>query len=287
MFILGKKYFFVLILATLAGGTAATPAWGMSDEAIDLASPSDAASVPLDQTGTAAIAPDGTVPPDASADFMAPGPLSQSSEEDLPPANFSEISGEQCSKNGDEANGYRYCVKKFSDGTVEVARTDIETFGESVKKQTVIQEFDARELLIHKKSVRQKTDYLFQEGKRIKSIEHFDIVERPFRGKITREFIILEYFPESGRIRKLTWAKYRQMGDEMLAEITHHAYFTYDFAGNPLRGKVEKWENFKVADTLMSWNRAKNPHFRIEESDWRDWESRFLNLVTAASNPVL
>ncbi len=191
----------------------------------------------------------------------------------------------KCTEAGDTFNGSLSCLQEYADNSVRDVSIHYLTEGNVYKRQTISTEFDAKGHRLSKRSVRYRADYVFREGKRIKTVERFDIVLRPLTGKITRELIVVQYHAQTEKTKKVTWAKYRQIGEEMSAEISHHAYLTYDEAGLPLKGRVEKWQDRQVVDTLLNWNLATNQTFRVEQSDWQTWEGWLQRIILSAIYP--
>lgn len=191
----------------------------------------------------------------------------------------------KCTEAGDAFNGSLTCLQEYADKSVRDVSIHYLTEGNVYKRQTISTEFDADGHRLNKRSVRYRADYVFEDGKRLKTVERFDIVNRPLTGKITRELIVVQYHPQSEKTKKVTWAKYRQIGEEMSAEISHHAYLTYDEAGQPIKGRAEKWQDRQVVDTLLNWNLAKNQTFKIEESDWQTWEGWLQRIILSAIYP--
>jgi len=176
---------------------------------------------------------------------------------------------EQCDNTGE---GTSSCERVYSNGHHATVLTQNANEGDEVKSQTVIEEFDADNTLLYRKTIRNRVDYNYTTDKKAKEKEFFDIIYQPAGKKTTRELMVYEYFLDTGKTKSLSWTQYKQIGDEPKAELVYHALLRYGYDGNPVRGLAERWDHGQRADTFMNWSRQAQGYATLDEEAWGQWE---------------
>ncbi len=176
---------------------------------------------------------------------------------------------EQCDNAGE---GTSSCERAYSNGHRATVVTQNANEGDEVKSQTVVEEYDADNTLLYRKTIRNRVDYNYLNDQKAKEKEFFDIIYQPAGRKTTRELMVYEYFLDSGKTKSLSWTQYKQIGAEPKAELVYHALLRYGDDGNPVRGLAERWEHGQKADTFMNWSRQSKGYATLDEEAWGQWE---------------
>ncbi len=192
---------------------------------------------------------------------------------------------EQCSQNGSAAEGMNSCARVYSNGHRATVLTQNAAEGDELKHQTVIEEFDADNILLYRKTIRHRVDYNYLDGQKAKEKELFDIIYQPAGKKTTRELMVYEYFLDTGKTKALSWTQYKQIADEPRAELVYHAVLRYGDDGSPDRGLAEMWDHGKRADTFMNWSRRSKGFATLDPEAWGQWESWIQNVSLQAYLP--
>ncbi len=180
-----------------------------------------------------------------------------------------------CTDPGEKDGDFR-CIKTFSNGSKVVVVTDQEHHGSDFKKQARIAEFNAEGQTVNSRTVRQKTAYVYKKGGRSVRTDFFDIVTRPRGKQITREVILYEYNSRTEKLKTLSWTSYEQIGSSQFAMIKRHILLSYDEDGNPLRGRVEKWENQVPVHSLFNWDRLTDGIKTLDLKAWELWKDQIV-----------
>ena len=202
--------------------------------------------------------------PDTFFDF--PGLLPEKTDE------VAMLVSEQCSKNGDAAEGTSSCARVYSNGHHATVLTQNANEGDELKHQTVIEEFDGNNTLLYRKTIRHRVDYNYLNDQKAKEKEFFDIIYQPAGKKTTRELTICEYFLDTGKARALSWTQYKQIDSEPKAGLVYHAVLHYGDDGSPERGLAERWDHGTRVDTFMNWSRRSKGFATLDEETWNQWE---------------
>jgi hypothetical protein len=176
---------------------------------------------------------------------------------------------EQCDNAGEGASS---CERAYSNGHHATVVTQNANEGDEFKSQTVVEEFDADNTLLYRKTIRNRVDYNYVNDKKAKEKEFFDIIYQPAGKKTTRELMVYEYFLDTGKTKSLSWTQYKQIGHEPKAELVYHALLRYGDDGSPVRGLAERWDHGQKADTFMNWSRQSKGYATLDEEAWGQWE---------------
>jgi hypothetical protein len=286
--------FITLLSAPLALAREAQPSLGAKDQAQPVVS---AGALPAPEEGMTQ-APESYAPSTNSTDFlMEEPPLTQSAAMDAAPvtaalktpaaplplqvlqgATLEEtdevamLVSEQCAQSGNAAEGTNSCERVYSNGHHATVLTQNANEGDELKRQTVIEEFDADDTLLFKKTIRHRVDYNYLNDQKAKEKEFFDIIYQPAGRKTTRELMVYEYFLNTGKARSLSWTQYEQLGSEPKAGLVYHALLRYAEDGSPDRGLAERWDHGAKADTFMDWSRRAKGFAALDEESWNEWE---------------
>lgn len=218
---------------------------------------------------------------------------------DAPPATLQVLQGvpfpktdevamlvsEKCSQTGSASDGANFCSRIYSNGHRTTILTQNASEGDELKQQTVIEEFDGDQTLLYRKTIRHRLDYNDWNGQKTKEKEFFDIISQPAQGKTTREFMIYEYFLDTGKTQSLSWTQYQQIGNEPKAELAYHAMLRYGDDGSPDRGTAEQWSQGKKTETFLNWSRRATGFATWDETNWGQWESWIQNVSLQAYLP--
>lgn len=185
---------------------------------------------------------------------------------------FTGLAEKNCRAFGHQARGGETCKYQYSDGMYTATRDTYEQIGQEMKRQMVIEEFSSAGIQNYKKSIRQKIKFKRAGDLEVKKTEFFDIVTRPAEGKITREFIIHEYNPETHALLKTTYTKYLQIDNSQEAELIRHAVLKYNAAGVPEKGLADIWENQKFKTRIFEWSLPRDGMGKLNLNDWQKIE---------------
>jgi hypothetical protein len=192
---------------------------------------------------------------------------------------------EQCSQNGNAAEGTSSCARVYSNGHRATVLTQNANEGDELKHQTVIEEFDGDNTLLYRKTIRHRVDYNYQNDQKAKEKELFDIIYQPTGRKTTRELMVYEYFLDTGKTKSLSWTQYKQIANQLKAELVYHALLRYSNDGTPDRGLAERWDQGKKAETFMNWSRRAGSFASLDGETWGQWESWIQNVSLQAYLP--
>ncbi len=192
---------------------------------------------------------------------------------------------EQCSQNGNAAEGSSSCERVYSNGHRATVLTQNSNEGDELKNQTVVEEFDGDNTLLYRKTIRHRVDYNYLKDQKAKEKEFFDIIYQPAGKKTTRELMVYEFFLDTGKTKSLSWTQYQQVASEPKASLVYHALLRYGDDGNPDRGLAERWDQGKKADTFMDWSRRSKGFATLDEESWRQWEGWIQNVSLQAYLP--
>ena len=192
---------------------------------------------------------------------------------------------EQCSQNGTASEGSNSCKRIYSNGHHTTVLTQNANEGDELKNQTIIEEFDGGNTLLFRKTIRHRVDYNYLKDQKSKEKEFFDIIYQPAGRKTTRELMVYEYFPATGKVKSLSWTQYQQIASEPKAELVYHALLRYGADGNPDRGLAEQWNHGKKAETFMNWSRQAKGFATLDEESWGQWEGWIRNVSLQAYLP--
>ncbi|HRK61877.1 MAG TPA: hypothetical protein PLY88_04935 [Candidatus Omnitrophota bacterium] len=215
-------------------------------------------------------------------------PLSKPSESLKPQdISFTEISGpgKQCSSTGDAGQGSQGCLQRNADGSFSEIEAQWENFGDEIKKQIIVKNYDAKGDQISEETIRIKASgKILNDGTRVLEKESIDIVKQPAQGKVTRDLIVKNY--EKGQSTKVTWAHYVENPNigALKAGLAHHAVLYYE-NGKVKAGFANQYKNGRVVDTLLNYNPAKNPNLRLELTGitkWANWIDQLVQAPIAA-----
>ena len=244
---------------------------------VQQSSPSEPA-VPTEKAASSltAIAPDPVIMP-------SPDPLL------LPPFEKTEdvsmLVAEKCSQSGSDAEGTTSCRRTYSDGHYVTVVSERLNEGDEFKRQLVIEEYDKADKLLDKKTVRRRIDYNYLDQKKIKERELFDIIRQPTDKKTTRELMVYEYSPHTGKASSITWTQYKQISDQPKANLNFYALLRYGEDGKPEQGIAEKWDNGQKVVSYMNWNRFSDGYTGWDENTWQEWETWIRNASLQAYLP--
>lgn len=187
-----------------------------------------------------------------------------------------ELISNDCTEENGRGGKITRCLESYSDGSAK-ERID-QNFGSTTKqkRQLIITQYDSNGQRIDRKSIRHMKTFT-TDGELV--AEHVDIVTRPYTGKILREFMIHNIDEKTRNTTKLIWTKYKQIEDQMIAEISHHAVLNFDRTGKAKNGRAEIWDGEKVIDTRLNVDTIKFPAIRVERTSWGQWESRIKNMI--------
>jgi hypothetical protein len=189
------------------------------------------------------------------------------------PDEVAMLVSEECSQSGNAVEGTSSCARVYSNGHRATVLTQNAHEGDELKQQTVIEEFDATDTLLFRKTIRHRVDYNYLNDQKAKEKEFFDIIYQPAGKKTTRELMVYEYFLDTGKAKSLAWTQYKQIGNEARAELVYHSLLRYGDDGSPDRGLAERWDHGKKADTYMNWSRRSKGYATLDEETWNQWES--------------
>ena len=193
-------------------------------------------------------------------------PLNRKTEE------VAVLVSERCSQGGNAAEGTNACERVYSNGHHATLLTQSANEGDELKRQTVIDEFDSNGNFLFKKTIRHRVDYLYLNDQKAKEKEFFDILYQPADKKTTRELMVYEYFPDTGKTRSLSWTQYKQIENEPRAELVYNAMLRYSADGKPDRGIAEQWDKGVKTVTFLNWNRHSSSYAPTAPETWRQWE---------------
>jgi len=228
-------------------------------------------SLPLPQTSG------GTTPQTMPSPMPAPETMPAPLTEVINPLHrkaeeVAVLISERCSQGGNAAEGTNACERVYSNGHHATLLTQSANEGDELKRQTVIDEFDRDGNFLFKKTIRHRVDYLYLNDQKSKEKEFFDILYQPADKKTTRELMVYEYFPDTGKTRSLSWAQYKQIENEPRAELVYNAMLRYSADGNPDRGIAEQWNKGVKTVTFLNWNRHSSNYAPTTPETWRQWE---------------
>ena len=192
---------------------------------------------------------------------------------------------EQCSQNGSAAESTSSCARVYSNGHRATVLTQNANEGDELKTQTVIEEFDSNNILLHRKTIRHRVDYNYLKDKKAKEKELFDIIYQPTGKKTTRELMVYEYFLDTGKAKSLSWTQYQQIASEPKAELAYHALLRYGDDGSPDRGLAERWNQGKKTATFMNWSRHSKGFAALDKETWGQWEGWIRNVSPQSHLP--
>lgn len=241
---------------------------------------------PLTQSTSPDAASPTLVP--AMSQQLNPGAVALQVLQGLPFQKTDEVAmlvSEKCSQTGNASDGTNSCSRVYSNGHYATILTQNANEGDELKQQTVIEEFDSDQTLLFRKTIRHRLDYNYWNDQKAKEKEFFDIIVQPAMGKTVREFMVYEYFLDTGKTRSLSWTQYQQVGNEPKAELTYHAMLRYGDDGSPDRGTAEQWSQGKKTETFMNWSRRATGFATLDETNWGQWESWIQNVSLQAYLP--
>ena len=201
------------------------------------------------------------------------------------PDEVAMLVSEQCSQNGNAAEGTTSCERVYSNGHHAKVSTQSSNEGDELKRQTIIEEFDSGNALLFKKTIRHRVDYNYLNDQKAKEKEFFDIIYQPVGRKTTRELMVYEYFLDTGKAKSLSWTQYKQIANEPKAELAYHALLRYNESGSPERGLAEKWDHGKKTGTFMNWSYLSKGYVTLDEDTWGQWEGWIRNVSLQAYLP--
>ncbi len=221
-----------------------------------------------------------------STDFLMTQALQQATEENKKiqspeRVEFSELQSEDCKSTGHPENGSTVCKKVYTNGIVTHVVSDYEMLGFELKQQTILTDFDAAGHKLQSKTIRQKLN--FTNEKMEKEAESIDIVNRPLNDPITREIVIIRYYPGTETVQFALWAKYNQIGDTKQAGLSKFISLYYDSKGNPLKGRAEIWSDGKPVSTPFYY-RAGDKISKSIIKGWKEQESWVYGIARNSSN---
>lgn len=194
-------------------------------------------------------------------------------------AEVAMLVSEQCSQSGEKNNGIVSCARSYSNGHHAKIVTEHFEEGDESKQQTLIEEFDAKDHLLYKKTIRYRLDYNYLNDKKAKEQELFDIVYQPTGKKTTRELMIYQFYLDTGKPKSMSWTQYKQIGNEAKAGLVYHASLRYGENGAPERGIAEKWDTGQKIATYMNWSLISRGYADLDQDTWNDWESWIRNIL--------
>ena len=216
-------------------------------------------------------------------DFLSENSPLSKPDESLNPKDisFTEISGpgKQCSSTGNAGQGSQGCLQRNEDGSFSEIEAQWENFGDEIKKQIIVKNYDAKGDPISEETIRIKaSEKMLADGTRALEKESIDIVKQPAQGKVTRDLIVKNY--EKGQSTKVTWAHYIENPNigALKAGLAHHAVLYYE-NGKVKAGFANQYKNGRVVDTLLNYNPAKNPNLRLELTGITKWENWIDQLI--------
>jgi len=192
---------------------------------------------------------------------------------------------EQCSQSGSTAESTNKCDRIYSNGHHATVMTQSSNEGDEAKRQTVIEEFDAGNTLLFKKTIRHRVDYNYLNDQKAKEKEFFDIIYQPVNKKTTRELMVYEYFLDTGKTRSLSWTQYKQIGSQPKAELVYNALLRYGADGSPDRGIAEQWNHGEKTETFLNWSRQSKDYATLDPEAWQQWEGWIRNVSLQAYLP--
>jgi len=213
--------------------------------------------------------------PATPAGSASPNPIVLPDLPVLPAEKTDEVAmlvSEQCSQNGNAATGTNSCERVYSNSHHATVLTQNANEGDELKHQTVIEEFDADNTLLYRKTIRHRVDYNYLKDQKAKEKELFDIIYQPAGKKTTRELMVYEYFLDTGKAKSLSWTQYKQIENKPKAELAYHAVMRYAADGSPERGLAEQWDHGRKIGTFMNWNRRSEGPVPRDPETWRQWE---------------
>ncbi|MCM8776430.1 MAG: hypothetical protein NC930_08830 [Candidatus Omnitrophica bacterium] len=190
-----------------------------------------------------------------------------------------------CREMGNRQKGSLFCVHPYSDGSFREVIIHYLREGNIYRRQTLTTDFAPDGRRLDRKSVLQKVIYDTSLDVTAKKVEYFDIIIKPYRGPKTRQWVIVQYHSDRGHVERITWAKYRQIGKTDFGEITYHANLTYDHMGQPVRGRVEKWQNEEIANVFLDWKAQSHSTPGLEKGVWNRWENWLHKIIRSAVYP--
>ncbi|MFH0985730.1 MAG: hypothetical protein V1882_09405 [Candidatus Omnitrophota bacterium] len=241
---------------------------------------------PMTQSTSPSAASPTLVPP--MSQQLNPGTVTLQVLQGLPFQRTDEVAmlvSEKCSQTGTATDGTNSCSRVYSNGHHATILTQNANEGDELKQQTVIEEFDSDQTLLFRKTIRHRLDYNYWNDQKAKEKEFFDIIDQPAGKKTTREFMVYEYFLDTGKTKSLSWTQYQQVGNEPKAELTYHAMLRYGDDGSPDRGIAEQWAQGKKTETFMNWSRRSKGFATLDETNWGQWESWIQNVSLQAYLP--
>ncbi|MBI3312707.1 MAG: hypothetical protein HYZ83_00540 [Candidatus Omnitrophica bacterium] len=245
----------------------------------------DAPTIPfeLNETKTAAAQ---TSEAPTSTDFLMTQALQQATEENKKiqspeRVEFSELESEDCKSTGYPENGSTVCKKVYANGIITHVVSDYEMLGFELKQQTILTDFDAAGHKLQSKTIRQKLNFIDEKMER--KSKSIDIVNRPLNDKITREIVIIRYYPNGETIQFALWAKYNQIGDTKQAGLSNFISLYYDSKGNPLKGRTEIWSDGKPVSTPFYY-RAGDKISKNIIKGWKEQESWVFGIARTSSD---
>lgn len=191
-----------------------------------------------------------------------------------------KIINKNCTEKIDGKRSNISCFETKENGAVIKTETFIAEEVDEYKKQTVISETSPSGNRMTKKSIRHKVQYDFKDSQKEVNTEYFDVVTRSTHEPVIRELMIRQYDPQTHKVTKLTWTKYRQIEESKFAEIENHVALSFSPSGEPLRGRVEKWRDGQVSKTVARWNPS---NLRFQSAEWKNWQ----NQISAMMNQVV
>ena len=216
-------------------------------------------------------------------------PLSKATQ-DQQPQTGSDVSviavtgpGRECSTTGDSSQSTETCITRNTDNSFSESTTNIETFGDEKKEQTVIRYFTPNGESEGEDTIRIKTNYVEKvDGSKQEKRKFYDIIKQPATGLITRDIIVTEN-DKKGQLSKATWASYTESGPRK-ARLDHHAVLYYE-GGKITSGFANKYnKSGKVVDTLLNYD-PKNTNLRMEKTGilkWAGWIDQLIHTTSAA-----
>lgn len=181
------------------------------------------------------------------------------------------MTSEKCSRNGASGNENSECTRSYSDQSSQQVTIDQKTKGAEFRQMTTIADFDARHDLQNAKTIYQGTQRNASGTK--KEFEFFEITVTPRQGNATKEILIYDFYPDSGQVKKMTWAKYEQSDDLKDAVLVSHTYLTYGLNGKPEKGVAESLENGAFTAEFLNWDDTDPVKIQINRDAWRVWEN--------------
>ena len=201
------------------------------------------------------------------------------------PEGVTTLISETCKQQGETGEGVLSCNRLYSNGHRATVVTQRAAAGDEFKLQSVIKEYGRSDQLVSTKTIRQRIDYNYYEEDKGKERELLDIVHEAEGKPTVRELLIRQYHLDTGKMKRLTWARYEQVEDSKTATLIYHASLRYDSDGAPMRGVAEHWNAGKKIESYLNWNALAPNRPGLSRQSWHAWESWIQNISLQAYLP--